>query len=199
MGCRKEVARSCLAHDDAGGAKPTPSGSRRAGCTTRTERTTASWRPRAASAASAARSQASAGCTWTMTTRRWRSGAFCAFPATPSCAAELRYNGWRTPSSTYLTHRRKEHHENPQPQDLALQEGVAGRSAPTQLDAGKDLAGVAHMTGTSHHGHHDVRAFVLPLTGATLTLQDGWKPFAYQDGYVICRKYVRNEKESNGS
>jgi hypothetical protein len=53
------------------------------------------------------------------------------------------------------------------------------------------------MTGTSHHGHHEVKSF--PISVGEATLPEGWKPFAYDPttGYVICRKYVRNEKPAS--
>jgi hypothetical protein len=52
------------------------------------------------------------------------------------------------------------------------------------------------MTGKSLiGGHHVVRRFAIAEGTRDLYLPDGWKPFAYQGGWVICRKWVRSEKE----
>ncbi len=55
------------------------------------------------------------------------------------------------------------------------------------------------MTGKSHHGSHIVKMFPLWSPDTELHLPEGYKPFAYTLGYVICRKWVRSEEAKNGS
>jgi hypothetical protein len=48
-------------------------------------------------------------------------------------------------------------------------------------------------------GHHEVRRWEAPARHQTMTLPEGWKPFAVLEnkigGFdVVCRKWVRDEK-----